>query len=240
MENSIYLGLSHQVAMQNNMQIIANNIANVNTPGYRGQNLLFSEYISDPRGQDDPLSFVENQGQYENTSPGPTRQTGNPLDIALNGPGFIGVNGPGGLETYTRAGNFILRPDGGLITPAGYAVASNGGAEIIIPPDATNITIDELGFISSDDGIIDQIRIVEFGNTQALEPIGDNLYRGGNGRQALNTQVRQGMLEGSNVNAVLEMVHMIDTMRSFQATQNMLQSENERMRTAIRKLSEQN
>src|SRR5262245_41709906 len=122
MENTIYLGLSRQMVLQDNMQIVANNVANVNTPGYRGQNLLFLEHISDPRGGDDPLSFVYDKGQYKNTQAGSLRSTGNPLDIALEGPGFIGVQAPNGKTAYTRAGNFQLSPEGILITQSGHIV----------------------------------------------------------------------------------------------------------------------
>ncbi|HRQ61733.1 MAG TPA: flagellar hook-basal body complex protein, partial [Alphaproteobacteria bacterium] len=89
MENSIYLGLSRQMVLRTNMNIVANNVANMNTPGYRGQNTLFEEYVSDPRGSDDPLSFVYDYGQYEDTKQGPLSATSNPLDVALNGPGFM-------------------------------------------------------------------------------------------------------------------------------------------------------
>ena len=99
------------MVLRNNMGIIANNVANMNTPGYRGQNLMFQEYLSEPRGHDDALSFVYDSGQYQITDPGPLAQTNNPLDVALVGPGFIGVNGPGDQPSYTRAGNLTMRPE---------------------------------------------------------------------------------------------------------------------------------
>ena len=107
MENSIYLGLSRQMTLRTNMDIIANNVANMNTPGYRGQNLIFREYLSEHRrtgevDTDDPLSFVYDQGQYEITTPGPVSFTGNPLDVSVIGPGFMGVQGPGSIVGWRR------------------------------------------------------------------------------------------------------------------------------------------
>lgn len=240
MENSIYLGLSKQMVLSTNMNIIANNVANVNTPGYRAQNLVFDEFISDPRGSDDPLSFVVDKKQYQNTKPGSFSFTGNPLDMALQGPGFIGIQAPGGTLGYTRAGNFQKAADGTLVTAAGYPVADKGGSSISIPEDSTDISIDEKGVVSNQDGEIGQIMIAEFENLQTLDPMGSNLYTTkAPPLPADNTRVKQGQIEGSNVEPVIEMTRMIDTLRSYQSVQHLLQSENERLRTAIQRLTRQ-
>jgi flagellar basal-body rod protein FlgF len=239
MENSIYVGLSKQVVLRNNLDIIANNIANASTPGFRGQNLLFKEYISDPRGADFPLSFVEDYGQYNATEPGPMQYTGNSLDIALTGPGFIGVQGPDGIA-YTRAGQFEMTGDGTLITAAGFPVADAGGAPIMVPPNSTDIHIDEKGMVSNQSGIIGQIMIVEFPDLQKLDPQGNNLYKtDATATPAEKTRVIQGEIEGSNVKPVLEMTRMIDTLRSFQSVHQILTTENERLRTMIQRLTRQ-
>lgn len=241
MENSIYLGLSRQMTLQTNMEIVANNVANINTPGFRGQNLLFAEYISDPKGADDPLSFVYDEGHYEITDPGPVHLTGNTLDVALAGPGFMGVQAPGGETAYTRAGSFQRSPDGTLITSAGFPVAGEGGGTITIPEGSTDINIDKNGTVSTEDGQVGRIMIVEFENTQDLEAIGNNLYKTDSpARPAENTTLLQGQLEGSNVKPVIEITRMIDTLRSFQSVQQILQTENERLRTAIRQLTQRN
>jgi len=160
--------------------------------------------------------------------------TGNPLDIALNGPGFITIDAPGGGVAYTRDGSFQTTPDGTLVTSAGFPVS--GG--ISIPEGSGEISIDSQGVVSNDDGQLGQIQIVEFENVQTLEPMGNNLYRNdGPSRAAENTTVTQAALEGSNVNSVLEMTRMIETMRNFQSMQKVMDNENERMRGAIRKLT---
>ena len=240
MENSIYLGLSRQMTLRTNMDIIANNVANINTPGYRGQNLLFHEYISDPRGADDPLSFVYDEGQYQVTDPGPIKFTGNQLDMALAGPGFMGIVGPGGEIAYTRGGNFQLDAGGNIVTASGHALADAGGAAITVPPGTTKIAVDKNGNVSTQDGAIGQIMVVEFENIQELEALGHNLYRTDAATiPPENTTVNQGQLEGSNVKPVVEMTRMIDTLRSFQSVQNVLQTENERLRNAIQTLTNQ-
>lgn len=238
MENSIYVALSRQMALGRNMEIIANNIANMNTPGFRGQNLVFEEYISDPKGADDPLSFVNDRGQYEVTTPGPVQETSNPLNIALNGPGFIGIQNANGETVYTRAGDFTMNTNGDLITSAGYNVAGAGGGTVNIPAGSTEIKIDEKGYVSNQDGQVGQIMIVEFANLQELEPLGNNTYKTTEAAvDPANTVVKQGYLEGANVQPVLEMTRMIETSRRFQQLQQNLQNEHERLRNAIQKLT---
>lgn len=238
MENSIYLALSRQMVLSTNMDIVANNIANLGTHGFRGQNPVFEEYLSDPRDGDDPLSFVYDYGQYETTTPGSFEQTGNPFHVALNGPGFVGIQAPGGVTAYTRDGNFQKTQDGTLVTSAGFPVIGDGGP-IVIPDSATSISIDEKGVVSSQDGAIAQLMVVEFDNTQDLEAMGNNLYRTDSpSRPAENTIVANGYLEGSNVQPVVEMTRMVEILRSFQSTQRLLDGEHERLRSAIQVLTE--
>lgn len=238
MENSIYIGLSRQMALSRDMEIIANNVANMNTPGYRGQNLVFEEFISDPKGTDDPLSFVNDRGQYEVTKPGPVSATSNPLDIALNGPGFIGIETLDGRTVYTRAGDFTMDAEGNLLTSAGYSVAGAGGGAVTIPADSSEIKIDANGYISNQNGQIGQIMIVEFEDLQALRPLGNNTYETDAAPvDATKTVVKQGYLEGANVEPVLEMTRLIEVSRTFQQLQQTLQSEHERLRNAIQKLT---
>ncbi len=247
MENSIYLALSKQLVQQTNMNIIANNVANANTAGYRAQNLVFEEYLSEPRGKttdpgaDDPLSFVYNRAQYENTASGSLSFTGNTLDVALAGPGFFGIQGREGEIMYSRPGQFQTNAEGILVNSAGFTVAGQGGGSITIPADSTEIKIDNKGVVSNQDGQLGQIMVVEFEDVQTLEAQGNTLYRSPTeGIDAANTVVKQGQVEGSNVQPVVEMTRMIETLRSYQSTQKVLQSENERLRGAIRKLTGQN
>ncbi len=238
MENSIYLGLSRQLTLRTNMDIAANNIANMNTSGFRGQNPVFEEYISDPVNNSDPLSFVTNYGQYQMTAPGPLRQTGNPLDVAVVGDGFITVQMPDGSTGYTRDGSFHMHSDGTLVTSSDRPVLGDGGM-IVLPTDSSEISIDKSGVISSENGPVAQLGLVEFANVQSLEPAGNNTYTSSEpSSEAQNSTISQGFVEGSNVQPVVEMTRMIEILRSFKSTQNLLKTEHDRIRDTIQKLTE--
>ena len=237
MENSLYVGLSKQVVLKENMDIIAQNVANVNTPGYRAQNMVFSEYIEDPRHMKEDIAMVLDYGQYQMTDPGSLKETGAPLDIALVGNGFMGIQTAGGIQ-YTRAGNFTMDAEGTLRNALGLAVASEGGGDIVIPQDSKEILIDRSGIVSTEVGEVGQIMVREFDNYQTLDPAGNGLYTTDEpGNPAEGTKVFQGKLEGSNVQAVVEMTRMIDVLREYQAVQNIMQSEHERLRTSAQRLA---
>lgn len=236
MENSIYVGLSGQVALEAKMALIANNVANINTPGYRGQNTIFKEFISDQRRMKEDVSLVYDIGQYDVTDPGPIKTTGSALDVAVVGPGFLGVQTPDGVQ-HTRAGNFALNANGELITSRGFRVAGAGGGTITIPPDAEYVNIAQNGEISTDQGVIGSLMVSEFTNYQKLLPQGNGLYTTDEAPvPATQTKVLQGKIEGSNVSGVSEMTRMIEVMREYQSVQNIMQTEHDRQRTAIQRL----
>ncbi len=242
MENSIYTGLSRQIALAEKMDIIANNVANMSTPGYRAQNMVFKEYINRPPRSEgvenpkDPLSMVMDYGQYQDTEIGPIQQTGNPLDVALQGPGWFGVQTANGVQ-YTRAGNFTLNGQGELVTSSGDKVANGGGGTITVPSEAKEIKIDRTGKIFTDQGEIGSLMVMTFPSDQDLKAQGNGLYSSPTaGIPSEDTKVMQGMLEGSNVKPVLEMTRMIDVARNYEATQRMLQNEHDRQRTMIERL----
>lgn len=237
MENSLYVGLSGQVALESKMAIVANNVANMATPGFRGQNAVFKEYISDQKRMKEDVSLVYDYGQYQMTDPGPIKLTGNPLDVALVGPGFLGIQTPEGVQ-YTRAGNFALNQSGDLVNSRGMKVAGQGGGTISVPADAKYVTIDQTGIVSTDQGQIGTLMVSEFDDYQKLDPQGNGLYKTDEAsKPASETKVLQGKLEGSNVSPVIEMTRMIDVSREYQAVQNMMQNEHERMRTMIQRMS---
>jgi flagellar basal-body rod protein FlgF len=237
MENSVYIGLSKQVVLSEKMSIIANNVANVNTPGYRAQNMIFSEYIEDPRHMKEDISMVLDYGQYQMTDPGSMKETGAPLDVALVGNGFLGIQTPEGIQ-YTRAGNLTMDAEGVVRNARGMAVADDGGGELVIPNGATDIRIDQKGMITTNQGQVGQLMIAEFENYQKLDPQGNGLYATDEApREAEKTVVKQGYLEGSNVEAVVEMTRMIDVLREYQAVQNMMTSEHERLRSSAQRLA---
>ena len=216
MENGLYIGLSRQMALQKRMDLVANNIANVNTPGYRADKMLFEEYVLQTDTKDrEELSMVLDYGQFKDTAMGKMTHTGNPLDVALDGPAFMMVETGEGTK-YTRAGNFTLNNEGVLVTPAGNPVLDNGEGQITIPEGVKEIKITDNGQIITDQGAVGQIGMMEFENVNMLRSTGDGYYRiEGDmvGQPAEGTRMRQNMVEGSNVQAVLEMTDLIEISR---------------------------
>lgn len=238
MENSIFVGLSRQVALQAQMATVSNNIANMSTPGYRTHNLVFTEYVEKMKGNPDPLSMVLDYGQYQDQAPGPLKQTGNNLDVAIHGKGWFGIQTADGVQ-YTRAGNFQVTLNGELVDSRGRFVADAGGGTITIPDGETEITIAEDGSIATPEGVVGQIMMVEFDSQQPLEPQGNGLYKTDQDPlPAVESRMLQGMLEGSNVNPVIEMTRMIEVSRAYQSTQRLIMAEHDRQRTMIQKLTQ--
>lgn len=241
MESSIYVGLSKQVVLQRAMDMVANNVANANTAGYRTQNPLFQEYISKERYDKDNLSMVYDMGQYDSTEAGTIQFTGNPYDVALNGPGFMGVMSPSGELQYTRAGNFTVNNNNELVTSSGYKVSGPGGNVIAIPTSAKEVKITDQGEVTADGNTVGRIGVFEFDNLQELKPEGNGLYSAKTpGRPATETKMVQGSLEGSNVNAIRETTRMIEILRNYQSTMRMIQNEQERQVNAIQTLAKTN
>lgn len=243
MENSLYVGLSRQLVLDHAMTLVANNVSNANTAGYRAQNPMFEEYITKSNGYtgQDPLSMVYDMGQYDTTSAGPVQLTGGTYDVALMGPGFIQVLTPGGDTQYTRSGDFTLNSNGQIATSAGFLVSGPGGNPVSIPAGTEEVVITESGEVTADGNVVGRIGVVEFDNLQDLKPQGNGLYSSGAaGRPATETKVKQGALEGSNVNPVQEMTRMIEILRTYQSTMRMINNEHERQVNAIQKLGSRN
>ncbi len=238
MENSLYVGLSRQLVLEHAMNMVANNVANVNTAGYRAQNPIFEEYLSKERYDKNDLSMVYDRGQYDSTQSGPMQFTGGTYDIALVGPGFIEVSTPSGAIQYTRAGNLTVNNANELVTASGFKVSGPGGNAVTLPANAKEVSITDQGEVSADGNVVGRISVVEFDNVQELKPEGNSLYSSVTpGRPATDTVVKQGSLEGSNVNAIQETTRMIDILRTYQSTMRMMQNEHERQVSAIQKLA---
>lgn len=238
-ENSIYIGLSRQISLQQQMNLLANNVANINTPGFKAQKPLFKEYLDKPDITRQEISLVEDTGQFKVEAQGQLRLTGNPLDVGMDGPGWMMVETNEGTK-YTRAGNFTMNNIGELVTASGDRVLDDGQKPITIPDGAMDISVSTSGEIStSNNGIVGRIGMVEFENQQVLMATGDGYYKTDvQPLPAENTKMRGGMIEGSNVNGVLEMTNMIDVSRTYQSVQRMLQSEHDRQRNVIQTFTE--
>ena len=241
MENPSFVSLSSQMALRRHMDVIANNIANMNTVGFKAERLVFTEMVADLPDQsvDDmgPMSFVETHASYMDLSPGTLTSTGNPLDIGLNGDGMFAVQTEDGTG-YTRNGRFSLDPDGTLVTSDGLPVLGTGGGPIQIS-DASTITVAGDGTIGTNDGVVARLQVVRFEDPMALERAAGGLFRPIDQapEPALDTQVAQGMVESSNVSPVLEMTRMIEVSRTYQMVANAIQTEHQRQQKAINQLA---
>ena len=240
MENAQLISLSRQVALQRQMDVVANNIANINTTGFKSEQLLFEQYMmpvakdKDFSFPDQQLSFTDDWTTIHDMSGGPLAQTGNPLDVALEGKGFFVVNTPQG-ERWTRSGSFAINAAGTLVDLDGNPVMSEGG-EVKFGGNETDIMIGTDGSISSSAGAKGKLRVVEFADPQATEREGNNLYSGGTPVAATETRVVQGAIEKSNVSGVGEMTEMIRVQRAYENIASLMKDQDDMRRSAIQRL----
>jgi flagellar basal-body rod protein FlgF len=250
MENALLVGLSRQTVLERQLNVVANNIANVNTAGYKADQSLFEEYLKSGAhednfvGKDRSVSFVQDRATYRDMSQGALQQTTNPLDVAIDGGGFLAVQTAGG-ERYTRDGNLQLNNVGQLVTENGDAVLGTAGPIVFQPTDhdiniSPDGTITVLEGTSRTDSIRGKLRMVSFADAQQLLKQGSNLYAAGEGapQPDLKSTVRQGYIERSNVNSVGEMSRMMEVTRSYTAIASLLQQQSDLHKNAIEKLAD--
>jgi flagellar basal-body rod protein FlgF len=224
------------MVLRRQMDLVANNLANLTTPGYRGESMLFIEHLARTAPRE-KISFVRDIATVRDLKSGPMNHTGNALDLAIRGAGYFAVETPDG-ERYSRAGGFTLDAEGQIVNAQGRAVLSDGGAPMVVPTDAAAITVARDGTVSTDQGEVGRLRLVRFDNDQALQKREGGLYDAGR-QEPLpveNPVIEQGKLEGSNVAGIVEMTKMIAAVRSYQSATNMANEEHERQRRAIETL----
>jgi flagellar basal-body rod protein FlgG len=223
MNSGIYPAVSGSLAAMRRLDLISNNLANVNTPGYKKDKMSFEGLLAGsvvppavPQGMTaDPIMQRENV--YIDYNSGPTSQSGNPLDLALAGDGFFAVTTPEGTA-YTRQGNFRASAAGTLVTVDGYPVQGTGGAAIRIQ--GSQIEVDANGTVMVDGTQAGAISVVDFEKPYALTKVGNSMFVPSDPQvtpRAGKAQIQQGHLEGSNVDSISEMVQLIETNRFFEA-----------------------
>jgi flagellar basal-body rod protein FlgF len=251
MENALLIGLSRQAVLERQIDIVANNIANVNTSGYKADKSLFEEYLNTPAhednfvGGDRRVSFVQDRGTYRDMSQGALEETKNPLDVAISGSAFLTVQAPGG-ERYTRDGNLQINNQGQLVTASGNPVLGNAGPIVFQQTDHDiNITADGTITVVEGNGRTDSIRgtlrLVSFTDAQQVLKEGFNLYAAGEGgapQPDTKSKVQQGFIEKSNVNAVVEMSRMMEVSRAYTSISTLMQQQSELQKNAIQQLAD--
>jgi flagellar basal-body rod protein FlgF len=242
MDNALYVGLSRQMVLRREMDIIANNIANADTAGFKVEALMSKTEPLEPAmtlGGPRPVKFVVDDGVARDFTPGSLRRTDAPLDLAIEGPGFFRVRAAEG-ERYTRDGRFTTNPQGQLVTQAGAPVLDDGGGEITIDPEKGPVSISADGVLSQGDERIGKVGIYDFANLAVLEKTGDNLLKNTSNLQptaiAEDARVRQGMLEGSNVRPVIEITRMIEVNRAYEQIARMMESEADLARRTVERM----
>lgn len=233
MNNTIYITLSRQTSLQRQLDIIAHNLANVETTAYKAERPVFAEFLRRTKKGND-VSFVQDLSTVRDDSEGPFVRTGNPLDVAIHGDGYLVVQKANGDERYTRNGHFEINVDGNLVTSAGDLVLDVDSRPIKIPLGQTNVTITPDGSISGAIGPIARLQLVSFEHPQALKREANSLYSTPQDPQETrDVTVRQAMLEQSNVQPVLALTGMIDVLRSFQSNGRLVDTEDQLQRRTI-------
>ncbi len=222
MDNSIYLTLSRQMAMLRDLEVTSNNMANSNTTAYQTSHTMFDSYMVQDNGRG-KMAFAHDISTYRNLEQGSLTATGNTLDFAINGDGYFVVQTPAGVR-YTRGGNFKIDTSGTLVTQDNYPILDPGAQTIRFNPDDKNITIGAMGNISVNGEQRGFIDLVSFANQQNMKKLGDRLFTtDATPQPALNARVVQGALEGSNVQPVLEMTHLLDITHSVEESGKIIQ-----------------
>ncbi|MBX9614894.1 MAG: flagellar basal-body rod protein FlgF [Caulobacteraceae bacterium] len=245
MENAAYIGLSRQMTLRRELDIAANNIANAQTTGFKVEQLMLGTEVGD-RARNDAVrpgvSFVLDNGVGRDFSQGSLQQTGRRLDFAIEGEGVFFRLEDGAGEAYTRDGAFTLDPEGMLVTKGGLPVLGEAGP-IVVDPALGPITVADDGSISQNGAPVGQMALARFENLAVLSKDGDGLYRNASNDvpiDAAGAQVRQGMLEGSNVNPLIEITNLIEISRSYERASKMIENVSELSRRSVERLGRSN
>jgi len=237
MDNALYyLAINRQRGLATAMDTIANNVANITTTGFRREGLVFSEFVQAP-DHGPSVSMADLRTHYPSPRAGELRVTGGRFDLAIQGEGFFQVEGAEG-PLLTRAGAFQLSPEGFVVDPQGRRLLDSGAAPLFIPPDARSVTIAPDGSLSVDGRLQAELGVVD-APPETLVRVGDTAYRAREGVQpAQAPRIRQGALEGSNVDPVAEIARMIAVSRAYEQVQGLIEDEDERIRRTIETLGQ--
>lgn len=243
MDISSYVLLSHEQALRRRLDIAANNMANVSTVGFKREQPVFREYVEKEDSAVVPAakatSFVLDYGAVHDTTTGSFQPTENPLDVMIEGPGYLSVEAPGGGTAYTRAGFVKVLESGDLATAGGQRLLGEGGKPITVAPeDIPTLSIAADGTVMGAKGPIGRIAVTVFADEANVDPRGDGLMSGSGGRElsAAETKLRSGGVEASNVQPIVETTDMIDILRAYQSSQQMNESMADMRKRALDRL----
>ena len=240
MDVSSYVLLSREQALRRKLDVAANNMANMNTVGFKRERPVFREHVE--RSAENAVdsakntSFVLDYGALHDGKAGAFQATGNPLDLMIDGPGYFTVEAPGGGTAYTRAGFVKTNETGELVSADGLRLLGEGGRPIVVPPEQlATLSIASDGAVSTRDGVLGRLAVTVFGDERQLTPRGDGMMAGGGGRElaATETRLRSGGVEGSNVEPIAETTAMVEILRAYQTTMRIAQDMDDMRKRAI-------
>jgi flagellar basal-body rod protein FlgF len=239
MDNALYVTLSRQKLLLDQMDVVANNVANANTTGYKADRSLFHQYLMNT-GDPDTLEFANNLATYQNQNEGPLQETRRVFDVAIQGEGYFRLESPLGTR-LTRAGNFRLNANNELVSQQGYIVGGQGGAPVVFQQGDTNILVDNKGVVTANGEQRGQIGVFTPEDSRQLRKIGEGMYslENTNFQPAEEGKyvIVQGMLEGSNVSSVQEITSMINVSRSVGTASNLVSSLQDLQSEAVRRIA---
>jgi flagellar basal-body rod protein FlgF len=247
MENAFLIGLSRQVSLARELDVVANNVANIDTNGFKRRSTIFQEYLMPNarhehfRGGDKRLSYVWDRGTALTYSQGTMERTGNPLDVAIQGDALFAVrSGAGGTERYTRNGSLGINAKGQLVNSDGHVMVTDQGS-LTVSPQETDIKIAQDGSITTSNGPRGRLKLVKVPNPQVLRNEGQNLFSTAVPLQAAEAKeykLAQGEIEKSNVKAVQEISRLMELSRAYQNVSSLMQRTDEIRRSAISRLAD--
>jgi flagellar basal-body rod protein FlgF len=239
MQSALYVGLSAQVALEKRLQTIANNVANVNTSGFRTDVVKFETVLS--RAGATPVAFSSPGNNIISREAGNVTETGNPLDVAVVGQGFVAFAGPNGT-VYTRDGRLQIAPNGDLQTLTGFPVVDSGGAQITVDPNGGPLSIARNGAITQDGNEVGTLGLFNIPADASLDRYGNSGVVPDRPATAIVDYTRDGFrqsyVEGSGANPMLELTRLISAQRAFEGTNSLVEGTESALQNAIRTLGE--
>lgn len=239
MDSIRYVALSRQMGLWKQMESISNNMANMNTSGFKGSETLFRSYVAETQGAEGvsgkPVYFTQDFASFQDFSEGPVTETGNTFDISIQGDAFFAVEDAAG-EKYTRKGQFQLDKSGMIVNNQGHPLLSENGTPFFIAPTEKEVIISPNGDVTTENGVIGKIKLVKFEDNQSLLNIGGAMFENASNTKAsinADAKVTQGTIEKSNVNSITEMTKLINVQRSYEFVQQMIDQEHSRISDTI-------
>lgn len=242
MDNIGYIALSASMMRRRTIDISANNMANANTAGFKAERGMFEEYVQRATGdKSGPKSFVVDRGSFLETDQGSHLQTGNPLDVALQGEGWLSYQTDAGERVFGRDGRMAIDAQGNLVTLTGAAVLDAGGGPIAIPIDAGQISITEGGAITDEQGgVIAELGVFSIPDIQRYDRMGSGMFVAPEDAAPtmadLDTTVHQGFVEQSNINTITEMTRMMEVQRAYDRSTKLIDNTSELRKSVIARL----